>query len=247
MTEFQRPPATSQVIFPEYMSSAEKIEAIKMGQQKIYDFILSQPDFLTANWLQVLANAEKDFVKCIRVGYDSVITITNEMVVLRKYLPGGIPGFYHIRDADELREKGPSGVRYFTEITTFAGFKEVQPLAPDFEELATFGPSMMSREIAQQFCQWCQAVNSVGGEICFDVDRAYIRQDPNNIERSFNFKFNIKKPAYVSPADAIHAFKECMRYDYFYIVRKPDERRRMPIVLGRNWGHCVLLVTKEYY
>lgn len=243
---FEKPPAVAQVIFPEYMSKKDRELAIKSGQEKIYDFIMKQPPYLTQNWLQITGSAEKEYVKCIRVGYDSVLTVTNERLVIRHLISGGVPGFYYIRDEEDLKHRGPDGVVYLSEISRFSGFKDVQPLAPDFEELATFEPAIMDGSLAQQFCQWAQAVKSVDGDIVLDADRAFIRQDPNNLERSFNFRFNLKKKAILVPDDIIHAFKECMRYDYFYITRKPDEKRSMPLVLGRNWAHCILVVTKDF-
>jgi len=243
---YEKPHPVAQVAFPEYMTKEDKLNAAKTGQLLIYELLTKQPPYLTQNWLQILSATDKEFVKCIRVGYDSVLTITNEYVVIRRRLEGCPPGFYYLKDEESLSNQGPDALIYLTELSRFSGFKEVQPVAPDFEELATLSPACMNQELAQQFCQWLQAVRSVGGTAVVTRDRAFIQQDPTNMDRSFHFKFNLQKPAALDPFVALTAFKECMYYDYFYIARKPDDKRNTPLVLGRNWAYCTLLATKGY-
>jgi hypothetical protein len=243
---YEKPPFVAQVVFPEYMSKADRVEAIKNGQIRVYDYITKQPPYIIQNWFQVLSTTDKEYVKCLNVGYDSVLTVTNETVIIRNYIEGGIPGYYYLKDEEELKNRGPDALIYLTELSRFSGFKALQPVAPDFEELGTLSPSCMNPELAQQFCQWLQAVRSVNGTAVITQDRAFIQQDSNNMERSFHFKFNLQRPAVVDPFIALMAFKECMKYDYFYIARKSDDKRNTPLVLGRNWAHCTLLVTKGY-
>jgi hypothetical protein len=200
------------------------------GTAALLDFMRIQGPEFTNNWKAIVASAPDGWLKCIRA-IGGVLNITNCTNVLIRLRCDSVPdGFYAVSEKDVRIHGGHSNLR---------GYPDVELAHPHPERKGS--RVGMDHATVNQFLAYLAEVKKHRGSVSIRSDHANMVQQPNYV---FPFPFGVEKEAAVDPKYAIMAFMEARRYkEGFFIMRQVSENKNMPLIIGHDWDHCIVLMT----
>ena len=213
-------------------------------------FTVEQPPYLLNNWRTLQAQGDDipqySYVKYVR-SLGGVLTITNGVSMIR-YATGAPDGFYIIDAAGRFVGVNPEKDNYYQ-----IKIPDPESIKPEFPVMDRTG--MIPRaEIAKfvEFLNYIRQSNNMIGEkvnvvLVDDVavkDRSYM--DKNGVMPEFAFPFRMPfKEGLRFDANALRiVFTEMLRYEEVQLLYDNLSHKRTPLVVGRGWGNCGLIMPR---
>lgn len=204
---------------------------------------LPQAPYLTNNWKTIQANDEyQEYTKYVRVT-GGVANITNGKLLVRYYL-GVQDGFYVFTEGKTMVEAIPE-----MRMRMYGGFPDVEAFRPDFPKLDR--SNLIKMEEVSAFVGFLNFLRE--GEIELETNRRVHIEgnsvvDTRDINKRFNFSCEIpvNQEGMIFEVDNLRmAFIELLRYDQIQIGHDNRPEIDAPLVMGKDWGHCVLLGAEQ--
>ena len=199
----------------------------------------AQAAYLTNNWRNIQADNEySEFTKFVRV-VGGVANITSGKVLVRYFLD--VPdGFYLLREDKGMIMVNPQFPIYSR------GFPDVEGVRPNFTLMDRTTP-ICKQELADfvgflNYLRTGRVELKSGVRVVMDDTR--IVGDAMYAEKFFTFSCDlpVKYGGLIFDANNLRlAFTEMLRYDHVYIGRENRPDYNTPLVVGLDWGHCVIV------
>lgn len=222
-------------------------ESVSPGVLAIQEFLKAQPRYRLENWKSIVASADANKLKCIRVteeierhpetkeivGVHSVANITSARILVRTEAPGVPAGFYLV--SENITRCPPR--------SHWSGYPDVSSAEPDLHELRTLRPVGISRDVLGSLCTFVGEILKYDGVVAIESDRAYMVQRPDT---PFMFPFGLQEGCVVHPLPLSQALKEAHAYEQIFFGRQRSHERNMPLFFGfaNNWRNCILVSTQ---
>lgn len=201
----------------------------------------TEPLYFRQNWMRLLASDCKPHLAFVRV-WDGVGSITNGRVLLRTEI--NVPnGFYQVAvNGDLIVAGGHKGIEN--------PYPDVESIAPPFTSLKPF--CQMNRDTVGLLMNFAEEARRRDHTVVFDRAEAYSVQwgrKTKQPEESLVFPYPFGIPGEEVFINALYlklALIEMLRYDWVCIAKEPRTLRdETPLVIGRNWKQCALIMTAK--
>jgi len=203
----------------------------------------AEPTFLRQNWKKLLACDSRDEMRFVRVT-QGVANITNGQVLIRYPLLNVPDGFYVLDERNLLVETRASSPRWMA-------YPDTETCRPPFDHMIPSMPLPHAVVLEMvNFFEFCakQAAAHTGyysnkPAVILNRTGFYLSSDPNLCYRIDLSNLPTGNDIVLSSTSLKFALVEMLRYTETFISREANlNEEKCPIVFGRDWGHCALVL-----
>lgn len=183
------------------------------------------------NLARLLAITTRPELKAIRVRGE-VLTCTNGNMMVRRYAPNVADGDYTVDQSGQLARIG-----------TIHWYPDVEQMETHVKNAATLCD--VEPRIRGHLASTSHDARQLRRPVTLDTTGAWVDNEVEERVGGFHFQFNLSHPVRFPADQFVIAMNELARYENVKFLKTADERS--PLVMGLNWGSCVLIMPIAYH